>query len=527
MSSAAAPVAPGARARGHGRMGDAGLQAALFLVAAGLAASTLRWGISPHDEGIMLAWGRRVAGGQWPYRDFWSNYPPGQTLVTALLIKLFGQSLLVWRIVRVLVGAAASLLAFWLVRRDAGTRVALAAWAAVAGAMAWPLTPGPNALALALALGAPLAARRHPVAGGALAGLAFATRYEVGVAAALAAMLATGERRAAGRAALAATAVAAACLLPFAVVAGGQMLDQTIGFLGVAGLQRLPFPLSPSGVGLDPNKLLELWIPAILVAGSALWLAWALLRRPRAPGWAMAPLIAVGLAYLLSRTDEFHLVPLAPALAVGCALAAGAERARPRSSRALQIALLGVVALIALHGWERQAGILRHPPARAAVPGGVGDGVTTDPAQAAALRALIPRVRALTPGGEPVLVAPPRYDRVRVGDPLLNVLLDRPNPTRYDVIQPGVVTTAKVQREMVRDLARTNVVVRWLGAAARRVEPNGSGRSSGVRLLDDAIAREFRPLARYGDFLVLVRRRYPRRGRQRAGQPSRTVSWET
>ena len=53
-----------------------------------------------------------------------------------------------------------------------------------------------------------------------------------------------------------------------------------------------------------------------------------------------------------------------------------------------------------------------------------------------------------------MLVAPPRYDRVRVGDSMLNVLLDRPNPTRYDVVQPGVVTTAKVQREMARDLRR-------------------------------------------------------------------------
>ena len=505
-SGRAADVEAGPAVRHAGGAGAVALQVALFLIAAGLAASTLRWGISPHDEGLMLAWGRRVADGQWPYRDFWSNYPPGQTLVTAALIKLFGPSLVVWRIVRVLVGAAASILAFRLVRRDAGTRLGLGAWAAVAGAMAWPLTPGPNALAITLALAAVLAARRHPAAAGALAGAAFLMRFEVGVAAALAAMLVSGTRPAARRVALVAVAVAVVCLLPFAIAAGGDMADQTIGFIGIAGQQRLPFPLDPTGIGLDPNKLLELWFPLILVVGSVLWLGWALLRRPAAPGWAMAPLIAAGVAYLLARTDEFHLVPLSAALAVGLALAAGAERDRGRRAPWLRAALLVALALIAVHGWERQLGVLRHPPARAAVPGGVGDGVTTDPAQAAALRALIPRVRALTPGGEPVLVAPPRYDRVRVGDPLLNVLLDRPNPTRYDVMQPGVVTTAKVQREMVGDLARTDVVVRWLGAPARQVEPNASGRSSGVHLLDDAIARRFRPLSRYGDWVVLVRR---------------------
>ena len=101
-----------------------------------------------------------------------------------------------------------------------------------------------------------------------------------------------------------------------------------------------------------------------------------------------------------------------------------------------------------------------------------------------------------------MLVAPPRFDRVRVGDPLLDVLLGRPNPTRYDVMQPGVVTTAKVQREIARDLvrSRTPVVIRWLAPSRREREPNGSARSSGVHLLDRAIAARYRPAARYGDY---------------------------
>ena len=106
------------------------------------------------------------------------------------------------------------------------------------------------------------------------------------------------------------------------------------------------------------------------------------------------------------------------------------------------------------------------------------------------------------------MVAPPRYDRVRVGDPLLNVLLERPNPSRYDVIQPGLVTTASIQREIAGDLRRTHtpVVIRWLGASAQRVEHNGSGHASGVQLLDRVIARDYVRLARYGDWVVLARR---------------------
>jgi hypothetical protein len=476
--------------------------ALLALGAAALSAFTILRGYGPHDEGLMLAWARRIADGQWPYRDFWSNYTPGQPLLLAALVKLFGPSLLWWRIVRVAINATVSVLAFAYVRREAGTGWALGAWVAVAGAMAWPSGPGPNAPGLALGLGALLLARRAPLGAGALAGLAVFVRPEIGVAAALGAMVearraGAGEGRGAARVAVVATAVAVLALAPFAVVAGGAMADQVLGFASIQDLQRLPFPLDYDG-GFDPNKLLEFYLPAILVAGSALWAGWALVRRD---GYALAPLIAVGVAYLLARTDEFHLVPLSVVLAMALACAAG------RETLALPRAALGVaLALVAVHGLERRAGQALHPPALAAIPAAAADGVRTAPDDAAALRALIPYVRASAPGRAPVLVAPPRYDRVRVGDPMLNVLLDRPNPTRYDVVQPGVVTTAKVQREMAGDLRGTPVVVRWLSALAREREPNGSSRSSGVFVLDRAIARGYRPVARFGDYVVLVRR---------------------
>ncbi len=483
--------------------GDRPLEAVLLLAGIVLAALTIRSGVGHHDEGLMLAWAGRVADGQWLYRDIWSNYPPGQALVDALLVKLFGPSLMAWRVLRVLVGALAAVLGFRLVRsRGAGRAAGLLAWLGVAGALAWPLTAGPSASALLLAFAALLAAPRSLTRAAVFAGLAGAFRFEVGAAAALGVVLLAPQPRAAWRVLAIAAATTLVVMLPFLIVAPGEVVDQTLGFAGVASLQRTALPLDPSGIGLDPNKLLEFWFPGLLLAGAAVVLAWIVVRGPLRRDVLTVPLVGVGVAYLLSRPDEFHLVPLAPALAV--ASVTGAVTVGVRGWR---IALLVVAVVVALHGVDRQAGLLLHPPALAAVPGGVGDGARMPAPEARALARLIPRVRALTPHGEPVLVAPPRYDRVRVGDPLLNVLLRRPNPSRYDVIQPGVVTTAKVQREIAADLRRTRtpVVVRWLGADARRVEDNGSGHSSGVRLLDRAIAREYRPLARYGDWQVLVR----------------------
>ncbi len=304
------------------------------------------------------------------------------------------------------------------------------------------------------------------------------------------------------RAAVAFGAVALAGYMPFLLAAGGDFVDQTVGFTRIQGLQRLPFPLDLGAAWPDPNKLLEAAFPALLVAGAVgigVWLLWRGRSAPRV-AWALVPLMVGGVAYLLARTDEFHLVPLAVLVPVIGALAGARDGAR-----GVRLGAAALLVVVAAHGIERQAGRLLHPADLVALPGPVADGVRADPAFARGV-ALVARTVAAVPG--PVLVAPPRYDRVRFGAPLVNVLLRRPNPTRYDVTQPGVVTTRSVQREMAADLRRTRTpwVVRWVAPAAAAREPNGSGRSSGVDLLDRVIARDYVEVARDASFVVLRRR---------------------
>jgi len=297
---------------------------------------------------------------------------------------------------------------------------------------------------------------------------------------------------------LTAAGVAFVGLLPFLVVSPGDLLSQTFGFAGQQHLQRLPFPLAPHTT--DPNKVLERLFPAILVAGTLLWSAVAL---PRRRGGALVPLVLAGVAYLLARTDEFHLVPLAAVLAVAVAAAAAREDRLP-----LRIAFGAVLGLIVLHGFDRQLGKLRDAENMIAVELPEGRELRSTPGDARALASLATAVDKRSRRGDPIVSAPPRYDRVRVGDTLLYRLLDRTNPTRYDVIQPGVVTKASVQREMRRDIAAagTRLVVRWEAPVARKPEPNGSGRSSGVTLLDDWIRGRYRRVGRYGDYVLLERR---------------------
>jgi hypothetical protein len=187
------------------------------------------------------------------------------------------------------------------------------------------------------------------------------------------------------------------------------------------------------------------------------------------------------------------------------ALAAGAAR---ESRMAWKVVLGAGVAVIVLHGADRMLGKVTEGTNMAGVDLPGIDGVRTTPGDAHALEELDEAVRRRSKPGSYLLSAPPRYDRVRVGDTLLYTLLDRENPTRYDVVQPGVVTTAKVQLEMRADLERTRtpLVVRWVAPVATATEDNGSGKSSGVRLLDDYIAAKYARVGKYGDYVLLQRR---------------------
>ncbi len=481
----------------------------LFVLGALLSGITILHGLNPNDEGLVLQAADRIVHGQLPYRDFYANYGPGQYFTIAGLQALFGPSLLAWRVLRVLLDATVGVLAYRLARRDAPEGLALLAWLGVAGAMAFPSIPSPNPPAIALSLGALLLVRRRPGLAGALAGLALAYRVDAGLATILGAMLAAfgaGGRRAAFRLAGAAMLVGGLLLAPVILASPRDFWDQTIGFgLHQQGLQRLPLPGAhpPSS---KPSELFDFYFAYVLLAGTALWLALALRARAPARVWALAPVVLAGVAYLLARADEFHLIPLAVFLPVALVLAAAGERAA--GHRVAALACVAVLGLIALHGLDRKRVQLATTPPLAALHLPVADGVRIPWPDARALERLHAFVDRRVASGAPLFVAQPRYDLVKVGDPLLYVLLGHPNPTRYDVMQPGVVTTAPVQRDMIRALARARprLVVRWLDPVAEQPEPDGAGRSSGVNLLGRFLDARYRSVARFGDYEVLRRR---------------------
>ena len=519
----------------------------LFAGAAALSAITILDGVQANDEGLMLQAASRIAGGEVPYSDFWWYYPPGQPYLLAGLWEAFGPSLLAWRIVRVLTDALVAVLAYELARRRAPGWPALAVWLVAACAMAFPSQPHPFPIALALALGALLAVERRPLLAGVLLGACAAWRLEFAAYAGLGiavAHLVSAEPRAERvgsfvRVVGAAVAAGAALYLPVVIAAGlGRSWEMLVEYpvLDFGDYQSLPFPLdydgplNTSGIGGflsdSAENLIHFYLPLALVIGLAGGLVSLALRFTRADPWPAATAVfAIGMGhYLLVRADLFHTAPLAIMVAILAAWAlagarepGGAARepgeatreagraAGPRRALALAasaVAALGLVWALAEGIDRRVRGLTDEDTVALDLP--VADGVRARPQRALALERAAGYVREHVPEGEPIYVATQRSDLITSGNPLLYVLAGRPNATRYDIAAPGVVTSAPVQREIVSDLRRERpLVVRWTAPITAEPEPNRAGESSGVRILDDYLASEYRQVAKLGYYVML------------------------
>jgi hypothetical protein len=453
----------------------------------------------------------RIAAGQWPYRDFFWPYGPGQAVTVAAAFELFDPSVMWWRVPRVLSDATTAVLVWALVRPAAGARWALVAGMAAALTVAQPVSANPYALALAFGLGAVTAAARdRPLAAGALVALALFWRLDFGVVAALAALAAVGGRRRLAAAGLIGVAVLYA---PFAVAAGpGRLLDQLVGTGAADGSWwRLPFPLAYDGAlrGWPPDALAEdlkdvlgFYLPLVGVLATAAVAAWLLARRSRPPAPVAGLLVlALGsLLYLLSRPDDLHVQPLLVCL---CALVPLTAALAP--PRAVRLGMACVLGLVLLAGAANRLSALLLPPAAEPVRLPGVPGIRVEPAEARALPGMVSAVQRLVPPGEPIYVAPRRSDLVTLTNPLVHFLVRRPNVLARDVIVQG---RPGEQRRIVAALRRSppRAVVRWTDPISARPEPNRRGRPSGSRELDEYLAAAYERRASFGAYDVLAPR---------------------
>jgi hypothetical protein len=503
--------------------------ALLFAGAALFSALTMLNGIQPNDEGLMLQAAARIADGQVPYSDFWWFYPPGQSYLLGGLWDVFGPSLLVWRIVRVLVNAAVVVLVYVLARRLAPRGISLAASFVACGAMAFPSGPHPFPIVMALALGALLCLER-PAWCGVLVGVAAVWRIEFAVYLGLGVLIADavrpGDDRGAivGRFLTAAFGVAVLLYTPVVIAAGfGDSWDLLVDYplTDFSDYQTLPFPLDYDGIlntssigGFFSDsfeEILHFYLPLALVLGLVGSLGVLALKFDRSKWQLVAPaVLGIGAAhYLVTRPDIFHTAPLAVMVSVLGAWAIAGSRGRGVAGSRGKVrgvgAALAVLALVyaGAEGTERFLRGVTEDTVALDVP--AADGVRVKKGTDRALEDAVAFVRREVPADRPIYVMPKRADLVTSGHPLFYVLADRRNAARYDIAAPGVVTSAPVQREIIRDLERAGrpLVMRWIDPITAAPEPNAAGKSSGVTLLDDYLNSNYRETARFGNYVML------------------------
>jgi hypothetical protein len=105
-----------------------------------------------------------------------------------------------------------------------------------------------------------------------------------------------------------------------------------------------------------------------------------------------------------------------------------------------------------------------------------------------------------------ILVGLDRHDKIFINALSLYFAADRLPGTHWSEYEPGIQNTSKVQQAMIEDLKHYDVryVVRDSSYDVVR-EPNESAKSTGVRLLDDYIESQYRPIAKSGSVQVWLR----------------------
>ena len=506
------------------------LALALFLGAALISGFSIRRGIDPFDEGLMLSTVDRLLRGQTPYVDFIWPYGPGQPYVLAGAAELFDRSLMWWRILRVACDAGVALLVFVMLRGRVPLPLALVGWLCAACAMAQPVSANPFPLALLAGLGAFAVVTARPPGrrdwlwAGLLCAVAAAWRLDFGLYAAGATGLVIllrgdegGRERAARAARFAGTAVAGGLVLyaPFLIAAGpAEMYDQLVA---TAGRERdywtLPFPLGydgpfalwPPGTAATRAKdVLGFYVPLLVMAGLVVAVVAAV--RERSAWLAGAAALTGGAAvYMFSRADEFHTTPGVVALALALPVCMVGFRGRGRAGTALAVAAAVALVLVTANGVLNRASALVSPQAYERLDLDIADGVSARPVDARALPRVVAEVQRRVPPGRPIYTTGRRSDIGGFNNPLLYVLADRPNVLGRDV---GLFARPAGQRRIVSALRRERprAVVRWTDPLSARREPNLRGRPSGSRALDRFLARHYRPVLRAGHYRVLVPR---------------------
>ncbi|WP_188512999.1 hypothetical protein [Blastomonas aquatica] len=495
--------------------------------------------LNVYDEGIIFTGAMRTLNGEIPHRDYYSTYGPGQNYLVAAILNYVSENPIFPRLYSVSVMSAIVVCVYLVQFKRAGIiaiTVSLIACLAFLIAFQSHLYPIYPVILLAL-VGAVflLWNERSPtLLGSALAGLcagaAALFRYDGGffilVSHCVAILLLAQGQSISERINNALQkvfvygAMSAVFFLPFAAV-----------YLGVANfadfyhdiihyplryysdMRSLPFP-GFKILSTNPEQL-AVYFPVFVVAialvdmaRSRPWKNSEALDQKQFPVLVLMLTMTVILYYKgMVRVSTSHMfMSIIPATVLFGILV---ERAVVKGAGKATVAVFLIVGAIPALGLGRELVMdLVHPDRTfigwvVGAPEEPGDCSTFQASAAVRLNADYIRtgryIRAHSRESEKIFVGLNRHDKIFINPMILYHAADRLPGTHWHHFDPGLQTRADIQRQVIADLRRNRV--RWVvrdSSFDDVAEPNASARSSGVGILDDFLAEQYRPVASSG-----------------------------
>jgi hypothetical protein len=521
-----------------------GLGLAIFILAFLNRIPVLWAPVNAFDEGLLLTISKFVQDGGVPYRDVYTNYPPGIYLLILCIWKVVGVSVFAIRVLGLVLHVGIALFVGRLAGRALGRRLC---WLPAGVGLAWiralELIPFAWLVALLVLLcAAELAAKAVVTRKRSTwfwAGLVLAMvswfRHDLFVYAFASASLPMFGLWWQGRSRaeplrplfLAASAGLLVGLIPFwiplFIIAGPHRVMSDLLFDQVRYVmpaRKSPLPAlarmvrSPFGLPF-PAFLNERYEGAVALSlAGPVFASGLLLWRRRlltsSGTTAVSLLAAMSLAVLpqmLGRTDPNHaLYSLAPGLAlayVGFAAVTRRVRWSPIRWIAYTCGCLLFANPIYARIWPVPAHLVPRPDLARALQvstyGRIGD---YSPAFAAARRALVEFVHKNSAPGDAVYFGTPTHRQVDVNEADLYFLVERRPGTRFVYFDPSIVTRREVQQEMIQDLQRNQVHV--VVTSTRVV--GGGPPTGGSTLLDEYIHANFDNAGSAGFYTFMLRK---------------------
>ncbi len=514
-------------------------------------------GLSIYDEALVLYGAFNVLRGEFPYRDFWSFYGPGQYYVLAALFHLFGVYAFLGRL-----WYAATVLATLLGviklqslisgRRLLGACAAIISlvWISIAGMYLYPIYP-----ALAFALLAAICMVRHWQSGlkgwlclaGALIAVVILFRHDL--AAYLFVSLSVGECfhhlkgdakaiRYRWRTLLGHLSVFCACIIAVALPVI-LLLLQHIPFADISyqmfyipshvypEMRHIPwFDFDKIALGMARVRYAVTQSIVLMPIGTSIVAIACLLQkewRSRQEHWQVSSYVMLTCLVLtlpvsgVVRPDIIHLIaiPIFESLLLACLM--GTLHFSARYARVLIVGAtiwLGFATIVPTWRMARQIKSTLPLLVRPAKSGSIAS-LCRPPAGLERITCMridpveeeeVEYIQQHTGPDAKVYSGVGRHDKIGMNDILFYFVSKRDAPTKWYYLEPGLQTTYPIQKQMIEDLDRqhVNYVIRNL-TWDNDSEPNQSRFSSGVTILDQYIDSNYKTVATFPQVLILRR----------------------